>query len=704
MIKLLALLQAHFNKMCSTGKLFRSSVDGDRIWNLYINSFSKENNPVFRDPESSLHNCNLCNNFIRRYGNIVAIVDNQIVSLFDIDAPEEYKESFEAISSEIKQADISEVFFETYSSLNSLPYESCSKSNDKFQLGMAKNVKRYTEEDEKYGVVEAGEIKTFRHLHLFVDSDFVDCSGDSVESIMADYRSAKNVFKRGMETISLDTLELVRDLIKQGSLLNGDAHIHKIEKMIPLKEEYDELPDNEKDNWCWVKSYGFKFAKFRNELIGVLCSELSEGEDLNKACQNWNKRVDPANYMKATAPITQSQINRAKEFVQENGYEESFDRRFAVLEDIKVSEILHSNAGDGTIESVSVFDNVKPTAKNSHRKSEFDGVEEVSIEKFMEDILPECDSVEAFLENRHEYNMVSLTTANNPNSKPIFKWDNNYSWTFNGNLAGKSQIKDQVKSKGGDVEGVLRFSMMWADGNKDNSDLDLHCIEPGGNHIYFSNKQNWRTKGNLDVDIRRPGGELAVENITFPSLSKMEDGTYKLFIRQYAFRNSKGFEAEIEFNGEIYSYKYDKPVQNKEDIQIAEVTLKDGKFSIEHKLTPSDGRGVSKEIYGLDTNKFHKVNLISLSPNHWDNNSVGNKHYLFMLEGCKTPYDTRSFHNENLLGDLLKHRKVMEVLGHETKLEPAEEQLSGIGFNATVDNSLIVKLTGSHKRVIKIKF
>ncbi len=696
-------IQERFAEMSKTGKLFRVELTGQQVWDLYLGSFSKEDDPIFRDPNSSSHNCNHCKNFIRRYGNIVSVDENcDTVTMFDVDAGDELKNTAKVLSQAIKASKISEVFFETFNELNSLPYESCSKSNSIFQLGVISNPKRYTKEEaEKFGVVKPNEVRTFNHLHLFVNKEFVDMSGNSVESLMGNYRDAKNVFQRAMETISLDTLNLVKDLINQGSLLDGATHLYKIEQIIPLKKEYDNLAANQRNNWCWVKSFKLPFAKFRNELIGVLCSELSEGDELNKACQSWNKRVDPANYMKVTAPITKKQIEEAKTFVEENGYTESFNRRFATIDDIKVSEILHSNVGKGEIKSVSIFDGVKSTSTR-HKRNEFDGVEEVSIEKFMKDILPSCSSVEAFIANNYEGNFVSLTTSDNSESKPIFKWSNNYSWTFNGNLAGKSQIKEEVKSKGGKVDGVLRFSMMWADGNGDNSDLDLHCIEPNKNEIYFSNKVSRYTLGNLDVDITQPNGRLSVENITYPSLSKMADGVYVLFIHQFAERSSKGFRAEIEFNGEVYSYEYKIPLTNKLNVPIAEVTLKNGQFSIVHKLPESSIS--SKEIYGLETNQFHKVNLVCLSPNHWGDNNTGNKHYFFMLDRCKSSSSIRSFHNENLLPELAQHRKVLEVLGTTNMIESADKQLSGVGFNATVKDELVVRLQGTHKRVVKIKF
>ena len=583
-------LQENLNNM--TGKLFRSSVSGNEVFDLYINGF--ENDPVFRDPNSSEHNCNLCKNFIRRYGNIISVnEDNKITTIWDNVEESDYYLSAKAISEKIKKAKIQDVFFETWNELNSLNYESCKKTNSKFRLGIAKNVKRYTKEEaEKFGVVKPNEIRKFYHLHLDIPTEYVDMTGKSVEAIMGEYRDAKNVFQRAMEEISEDTLKLVRDLINQGSLLDGQTHLYKIEQILPLKIQYDGLPKSEKDNWCWVNSYKLPFAKFKNELIGVLCTELAEGKELNEACKAWNKRVDPANYMKATAPITKKQIAEAQKFVEENGYEESFNRRFATIDDIKVSEILHANAGDGKVKKVSLFDNVKSTSTR-HKRSEFDRVEEVSIEKFMSDILPTCTSVEVFLTNQQEGNLVSLTTANILDSKRIFKWDNNYSWTYNGNLAGKSMIKEAVKDAGGNVTGVLRASMIWNESGTDHSDLDLWCLQPDNQSIGYStgfrkDRGNSFTSmtGQLDLDNTNPGNKIGIENIYFKDLSKMKNGTYKFWVNQFSARGSKGFKFEIEFDGELYTYVYDKAVSG--NVIVAEVVLKDGKFGINHNLPASD--------------------------------------------------------------------------------------------------------------------
>lgn len=704
-------IQNQFTKMCGSERLFKASITGREVWNIYLSSF--ENEQVFRDPESSEHNCNLCKNFIRRYGNIVSIDDTgKLQSIFsNLGDVGEYTASATAVHDVLcNQAWIIDVFFETYQELNeNLPYESCHKKQKTYKLGIESNLKKYTQEEaDKFGVVTAGKIYEFEHFCLDLPRRFVNFSGESLESITAGYRDKYSVFKRAVEEIPMDTLNLVKDLIAQGSLLDGTAHLHAVTEIAKWKETY---LLNKTDNWLWWATYEMeeRTAKFKNTLIGTLCTELAEGEELNKACVNWNKRVDPVNYHKATAPITQKQIKMAKEFVEENGYQESFDRRLVTIDDIKASEILHMNSGDGKLPEVSIFDSVKATSTR-HKRSELKNVEEITIQKFMEEVLPSCTSVEALLMNKHQGNLVTLTTAKDHEAKRITKWNGvatNYSWTFNGNLAGKSQIKQAVKDAGGHVDGVLNFRLAWNDGDgSDHSDLDAWAKEPDNTRIGYStgfrkDQGNTRTQmsGQLDVDNMNPGNKMGVENITWIRKDQMGDGVYYFWVNQYAHRNSQGFKAEIEIEGEIYTYEYNHSVRG--NVEVAAVTLKNGEFSIKHHLPEA---AQSRELWGLETNNFHKVDLICKSPNHWGDNAVGNLHYFFMLNKCLTNTPVRAFHNENLVSDLLKHKKVLEVLGATHMIEPTAKQLSGVGFNSTVRDELVVKCSGSFKRMLKIKF
>jgi len=706
-------IEERFSDIQNNGKLFRSSVDGNKLWDLYISSFKKGDNPVFRDPESSTNNCNLDKSFIRRYGNVVAIDESyKIVTMWDLVLEEDdvYRSSCENMSKILKSAPIKDVFFETFDELNDLPYEKINKSQIVYKLGFESNFKTYTKEEaEKFGVVTPGKSYQFFHFHGVLNKKFVDSSGKSQATILSDYRQSKDVFKRGLEEIPIDTLELVRDLINQGSLLDGKTHLYKIEQIIPFKNEYEKLSSKQKDNWCWVTSYNLPFSKFRNELIGTLCVELAEGVELNTACRTWNKRVDPANFMKATAPLTESMKKVAMKDFYELGYtDNSIKRRFATIDDINVNEILHSNVGSGEVKTASVFDSVIPSKPTRHKRSQFDGIEEVSIEKFMSDILPTCTSVEAFVENRMGGNFVALTTVDKE-SKNMFKWSNPFSWTFRGNLAGKSLIKEAVKGRGGNIDGVLNVRLHFPDTT---NDYDLHLEEPGGYDICYRNvRKESPFSGMLDLDAQGVDGnqtpEKRVENITYSDLNKMKNGSYKVYIVDYSGNRFKAdFFIEIEHGGEITSLKFDKSRSNGNTAEVCIIKLKDGEFKIEtsEKMEITSSNTVSKSIFNIDTNQFHKVNLVCLSPNHWGDNNSGNKHYMFMIDGCRSDVSLRSFHNENLNSELVGHRKVMEVVGLTSMLEPTEKQLCGLGFNATVKDDLILKLYGTFKRTIKVKF
>lgn len=80
------------------------------------------------------------------------------------------------------------------------------------------------------------------------------------------------------------------------------------------------------------------------------------------------------------------------------------------------------------------------------------------------------------------------------------------------------------------------------------------------------------------MDITHPNqGKAAVENITWPDIKKMKEGEYSFYVRCFASRGGKtGFRAEIEFDGNIYSFNYDKPLHQAQSVAVAKVMLKDG--------------------------------------------------------------------------------------------------------------------------------
>jgi len=252
--------------------------------------------------------------------------------------------------------------------------------------------------------------------------------------------------------------------------------------------------------------------------------------------------------------------------------------------------------------------------------------------------------------------------------------------------------------------------------------MDLHVFMPGSNieptpletvnDIYGNgervgwNHRQHHSGGIQDVDYTSPAppGYVPVENITFPDLSRMPEGRYVCKIHNWQLREPTegGFRAEIEFGGRIYSYERERPLRHKEWVTVATVTLRDGSFSIEHHLSSVS---VPQEKWGLTTERYVKVSCVTLSPNYWGENAVGNRHTFFFLEGARCDEPARGIYNEFLSDRLLPHRKVLEVVGDKTKCQPADGALCGLGFSSTKMDSFVVRaqLKQGRRRLYNVK-
>jgi len=512
-------------------------------------------------------------------------------------------------------------------------------------------------------------------------------------------RDTKGVFKRALDEITIEALETTLDLINQNSLYRGDESKKVVTDFLKCKKEYALTPVDQRDNYAWDNSIKIhpSITKIRTNAIGTLLVNISEGMELDVAVGKFEAIMAPANYKRPTAVMTKAMIEAAQKQIVEMGFSDSLGRRYATVDDITVNNVMFVDRATRVVKGADVFADmaagIKGTAKNLSK------IEEVSIDDFVKNVLPTITSMEVMMENNHQNNLMSLIAPQVKSAPSMFKWNNGFSWSYNNNVT--DSIKEKVKAAGGRVEGVLRASLSWF--NYD--DLDIHAIEPNGDHIYYGNKHS-RSSGNLDIDMNAGGARSrsAVENIIWTNQSMMPEGEYQVFVNQFSKRESidVGFTVEIEYNNEIMTFNYNKPVLGNVVVAKFNYSKKDGIKLISH--LPFETLTQSKEVWGINTNKFEKVNMMMASPNHWDGQGVGNKHYFFMLDKCINPDQPRGFFNEFLKEDLMQQKRVFEALGDKLKVEPSTTQLSGLGFSSTNRASLVCKVTGSFSRIIKINF
>ena len=503
--------------------------------------------------------------------------------------------------------------------------------------------------------------------------------------------------KRSLTEITLEAVESVQDLIVAKSIYKGVEHIARVNQLKLLILAYN--ASTNKEQFLWVTSAGLGEASgFRNSVIGTLLVDLSEGKDIEFAVKSYETKVAPENYKRSSSLITQAMINRAQTTIVELGLESSIHRRHAVVEDITINDVLFADRSAQV--SMGVLDMLAPTAvKNASVGTATD----ISIADFMTDVVPSTDSMELLLDNAHQNNFMSLVAPVTADSPPITKWSNNFSWSYNGEIA-DSSMRENVKAKGGNVDGVLRFSIQWNTPDRVYvGDLDAHCLGPKGDHIFYGNKRGNCASGTLDVDIMSPRG-VAVENIIYTDERKMPDGKYCMKVNNYSSRkNDSGFTAEIEFGGQILSFNYPKSMRGKETVVVATIVKKGSLFTVMDSMKHSES---TVSTYGIVSKKFHKVNLLMQSPNHWDSetNPGGNKHYFFILDKCLNPDPVRGLYNEFLANSLHDHRKVFEMLGSKLKVPFSDQQLSGLGFSETQENTVTVKVRGKINSVYNVKF
>jgi hypothetical protein len=675
------LVGSTFQAMTKAAQVFVTSVDGETLYQMYLGAFPAGTNPIFS--KSAEHDCSCCKQFLRRAGSIVTIDTRSALRTVWDDAagkaPPPYDEVAANLRGVVLAADIADLY-------------------------------RVGDKETSFGAAQtrslnkaSGKVITWDHLHTGTIPKSLQAA--SPDAARGDYRTTVQVFVRGLTELTPSAVDTVMSLVDAKSLYRGEEHKPALQQFQAAQRTFLSLPEGrERDVFAWTNAHG-PASRFRNTVIGTLVQDLSEGRDLELAVQSFEAKVAPQNYKRTSAVITPGMVKDAMATIEELGLESALERRFAVIGDISVNDVkwvdnrakplMKGGLGDALMQHA--------VAANPRSPQEDDQqAETISLDEFMTRVLPQTTSMELLLKGVHLGNLVSLTAPTHPEPKQLFRWDNDFAWSYAGNVA--DSIAERVKKAGGKVDGAtLRVSLSWF--NTD--DLDLHIHEPPGrgaaglrDHIYFGSKHGW-TGGELDVDMNAAGvlSREPVENVVW--MKTISGGAYKVVVNNFRKRESVdvGFVVEVENNAKISHFSYNKAVRDKQDVHVATLHVKSG--IVEHlelgdpAVTASN---VSQAKWGLHTETYVKVNAVTLSPNYWGDNAVGNRHTFFLLEGAKNDEPTRGIYNEFLHPRLEGHRKVFEIIGDKTKCQPTDGQLSGLGFSSTKRDAVLIRVQQGRKQ------
>lgn len=664
-----------YKKMEATGNLFRTSVEKDKLWETYLASFPEGSDPIYKTRTE--HDCNCCKQFVRSVGDVVTLINGKMVSIWDCVVKNEpnYQAVANAMSKLVKSHEIESFFYH---------FEKTA--------GTARTLVQTLNND----------VTGWDHFFVQVSPKFVKPIKD-IPSINSTEVSRATVFLRALKEIDEETLDIVIDLIKSNSIYRGQEHLNTVTTFLKELKQFQKQPQDIQKLYAFVRSSDVfaGVAHINNSSIGTLLKDIASGEDLEVAVKKYESVVAGPNYKRPTALVSKKMVEQAKKTIEELGYTSALKRRFAVIEDVSVNNVLFADRNSKkAMSSGDAFDDLIGAIDSKKNVKNLDKVLEVTIEKFISDILPTASSLEVMMANDQTGNLVSLITAEDPTAKNMFQWGNPFSWSYNGEFA--DSIKERVKAAGGNVTGDVCCRLAW----DYTDDLDFHMVEPKGHEIYFGNRRRTSPAGGmLDVDANGADGQRSdpVENIFYEKMGKMIEGEYHLYVNNYSRRSDGvGFQVEIDVQGKVYSFDYDRVVKTGEKVSV--VKFKYSKINGIEMLSSLSSKTSSKEVWGIKTNTWTPVNLVMHSPNFWDGEGIGNKHYFFMLANCANEGQARGFYNEFFKSEITPHRKVMEMIGSRLKTEVAERQLSGLGFSSTQRNNLLCKVGGSFNRIVKINF
>ncbi|WP_025686316.1 YfaP family protein [Paenibacillus maysiensis] len=640
------------------------TTDSDGIFDAFLEGLPHE--------ARQHYTCKCCRNFVNRFGGLVSISeDGEINSALwdESNTPEFFVNSVNAMKQIVLKSRVTGVFVSSERNLGQ-PH---SNGWDHMTV---------TIPAEK---VYQSRLKTARQELAEKKEDF-------------------RILTAGLTEYPPEAVEQAVTLLESESLYRSDKVLGVAKFLQVLHTKHLNIRNSQtRDNITWmaVATAPSGFCHVKSSMIGTLLDDIVDGLPYDSISRRFAEKMSPSNYMRAQVAPSQGNIEQAEKIVEKLGIANSLQRRYATIEE--VPETIWKKKGSfvkkDDVKAGGVFGNITPKEKTNTVSSRVDLPSVVMTwDKFQRTVMPSAESIEVKIDNPNRF--MALVTASDDTAPNILQWDNAFSWYYHGGIDG--EIKRRVESAGGQYSNnEIRCSLIW----EGYTDLDLHCVTPNGEHIYYGDKRS-RCNGWLDIDMNGGGHRdySPVENIRW-SEGEARNGTYRFYVHNYCERGkgSTPFKVELEVNGKIYSYH---GVAGGDGYQQDVFVFKYIKG--QHPEIVNSNSYSSDDAWNVSVNSFVKVNGITNSPNLWGEEKVTHTghHIFFLLDGCKDLSEGkgRGFFVETLKPELREVRKTLEAYTANTPIEGIEAaSASGVGYSKDSEWNLIVKVTtGNSTRLIKI--
>lgn len=190
-------------------------------------------------------------------------------------------------------------------------------------------------------------------------------------------------------------------------------------------------------------------------------------------------------------------------------------------------------------------------------------------------------------------------------------------------IVNNGDILDQRLKREGAKTGSIQISLMWDNYN----DIDLHCIDPNGEEIYYGHKNSF-SGGELDVDMNAggPNSKEPVENIYWENESAIQ-GKYVVYLNHYSnhgcydCNDPTDYFVRVKYNNIIKEFR-GSITKGQPKREIFTFNYNDAKFG-EIELSERNVEILDKYIKGASTKELAFVALqnlikIDIKNKDWD--------------------------------------------------------------------------------------